>query len=385
MIKQLFIIFAAVIFFALPAGAAGNSQSVFTQKELARMIVTQFGWGDGLPGEPSDRDYLVILGGRRTFRFEAENSYDAKKDKVAISERNNLGPFSGKGWLYGISGKTDTTFTVKMPLGGEYTLKAVIKGDGFVWNLGDKEYQAGSKSAVFKEVVIGTVSIKPGTTVMKVTLPAKGAIDSFSFTAPDYLPIQPNIGWRFREPLKAGQLAEVGVSLMNLYAQLPKAKQVILNTVAAVDVAFPNQDVEKTKVAYLGSFSSPAWLRAQFRGAAIQMPIKMKEAGYFGLRARVMGQRIEGEVNGIPFSVAGKNYLDLTELGVFHLESGDNMLTVKLPPKGGLDMVEITSRSKFNEDFMKLAGLSGSPDRLIGAEEAQKYIMTIFEKYPVRK
>lgn len=385
MFKQLFVILAILICFTVPARAGENKQSVFTEKDLARLIVTQFGWGEGLPVEPGDRDFLVILGGRRTFRFEAENSYDSKSDKVTVSDRNNFGPFTGKGWLLGSKEKTNATFAVNIPLGGEYTLKAVVKGDGFVWNLGDKEYQAGSNSGGFKEVVIGTMSIKPGTTVMKVALPPKGGIDSISFAAPDYLPVQPIIGWRFREPLKAGQLAEVGMSLMNLYGQLPKQKQDITKSVAAVDVAIPNQDIEKTRISYLGPFSSQGWLRAQFRGAVIQMPVKMNETGYYGLRARVMGQRIEGDVNGINFSVAGKNYLDMTELGVFRLESGENMLTIKLPSKGGLDMVEFTLRSKSAGDFMKLSGLSGSPDRLIGADEAQMYIRTIFEKYPVRK
>src|SRR6185369_12037804 len=109
-------------------------------------------------------DFLVILSGRRTFRFEAENVYNPKTDKVTLSDRNNFGPFTGKGWLLSIKDKTDATFTVNIPVGGEYTLKAVVKGEGFVWNFGDKEFHASSNSGGFKEVVVGTMSIKPGST-----------------------------------------------------------------------------------------------------------------------------------------------------------------------------------------------------------------------------
>lgn len=95
------VIFVALVLFAAPAWPAEKVETVFTQKNLAHMIVNQFGWGDGLPKEPVDRDYLVILNGRRTFRFEAENAYNPTTDRVTLAEYNLYGPFSGKGWLLG--------------------------------------------------------------------------------------------------------------------------------------------------------------------------------------------------------------------------------------------------------------------------------------------
>src|SRR6185369_4403649 len=181
MLNYLYLIIAAILLCITPAWTAEKSQTIFTQKDLAQMIVTDFGLSDGLPKDPADRDYLVILGGRRTYRFEAENSYNPKSDKVTLAEYNLYGPFSGKGWLLGVSEKTNATFTAQLPIGGMYTLKAVIKGDGFIWNVDGKEYKAGSTAGGFKEVVFGTMSVKPGVIKMKVTIPPQGGIDSFTF------------------------------------------------------------------------------------------------------------------------------------------------------------------------------------------------------------
>jgi hypothetical protein len=384
-VRNLLILSALVVLLSVPGWPAGNVVPVFTQKNLAHLIVDRFGWGDGLPKEPADRDYLVILNGRRSFRFEAENAYNPNTDRVTIAEYSQYGPFSGKGWLMGVSEKTDANFTVHLPIGGRYTLKAVLSGKEFVWRVEDREYRAGSPTSGFKEVVIGEVDVKAGVLQMKVTLPPQGGIDSFVFAAPDYRPIQPLVGWRFREPLTAERLAEVGMALMNLYAQLPEEKQDVPNPVEAADAALPTSDAVPVNITYFGRFSSRSWLRADIRGATLQVPFKVKHAGFYSLRARVMGRSLEGDVNGYGFAVSGKPYLEMTELGLFRLESGDNMLTLRLPPMGGLDLVEFGRKSCSPADFMRLTGVSGAPDRPVGREEAQAFLRTVSEKYPVRK
>jgi len=266
-----------------------------------------------------------------------------------------------------------------------YSLKAVVKGDGYIWNVHGKDYKAGSTAGAFKEITVGAVPVKPGVTTIKVSIPPQGGIDSFTFSAPDYPPVQPFAGWRFKEPLTAARLAEVGVSMMNAYDKLPEVQKDIPATLAAVDAALPPQNAAPTKISYLGAFSSQAWLRADFRGATIQIPLKVAETGIYGLRARVLGQRVDGDVNGNAFVATGKPYLDVTELGLFRLDSGENMLTLKLPPMGGIDVIEFTRRGTSSEDFMNLAGLSGAPDRVVTAAEAKIFINRINEKYRVRK
>ncbi|OGR27802.1 MAG: hypothetical protein A2X79_02570 [Desulfuromonadaceae bacterium GWB2_53_15] len=385
MLNYLYLMVCALFLCVTPVLSAEKSQTAFTQKDLAQMIVSHFAWSDGLPKEPADRDYLIILGGQRTFRYEAENAYNPKTDNVTVAEYSLYGRFSGKGWLLGVSEKTSANFTVQLPIGGVYSLKAAVKGDGFIWEVDGKEYKAGSTSGGFKEVDLGAMPVKPGVIKIKVTIPPQGGIDSFTFSAKDYNPIQPFTGWRFKEPLTTARLAEVGVSLMNIYHQLPEVKKDIPASVAAVDVALPTQDAMPTKINYLGAFKSHAWLRADFRGATIQLPIKVAETGIYGLWARALGQRLEGDVNGKAFVANGKPYLDMTELGLFRLDSGENMLTLKLPPMGGLDFIEFTRRGTSSLDFMNLVGLSGAPDRVISADEAKSFVKKISEKYPVRK
>ncbi|HEY3307375.1 MAG TPA: hypothetical protein VGJ93_02860 [Desulfuromonadaceae bacterium] len=385
MFKYLFMMATALAFAAVPVWSAEKSPAVFTQKNLGRMIVHRFGWDAGLSKEISDRDYLLVLGGQRTFRFEAEDVYNPKTDRVSLADYNLHGPFTGRGWLQGTSDTTSATFSVMVPMGGEYRLKAVLQGNGFIWTINGNDYKAGSVAGGFSEVDCGTITLKPGAFQIKLAIPPGGGIDSFSFVAPNYHPIQPFSGWRFREPLTADRLSEVAVSLMNLYDKLPVVNKDVPPPMAAVDVALPSRDASPSVVSYLGAFSSRAWLRAGFRGAEIRLPIRVKETGIYKLRVRVLGVSITGDVNGTSFSVAGKQYLDLLDLGVYRLDSGENMLTVKLPPMGGLDMIQFTRLGTSAGDFMLLAGLNGAPDRQVGADEADKLIRSIQEKYPVRK
>ena len=359
---------------------------VFTQKDFARMIVSQFGWADGLPKDPADRDYYVILGGKRTFRYEAENAYNPKTDRVTIRDFNLYGPFTGKGWMLGISQPTTANFTMLVPISGEYTLKGVVRGTGFVWRVGGKEFTGGSADKKFKTVDFGTIALKAGITQASTILPVEGGIDSFSLVANDYRAIQPFAGWRFREPLTAVRLAEVGVSMMDLYQRLPEDHRNPVKPIEVSEAALSPKNVLATEEAFFGPFKSRTWLRATYRGTTLQIPIKIAESGFYIVQARVMGDSISGDVNGTPYSVTGSPVLGvLVDLGLFRLESGDNMVTLKLPPMGGIDTIELTQKDASSVEFMKLGEITGDPDRVVKADEALAYIKTIGEKYPVRK
>lgn len=359
---------------------------VFTQKEFARLILQQFSWNDGLPGEPADRDYLMILGGKRSFRYEAENAYNELTDRVTIRDFPLYGPFTGKGWILGVSDTTDATFTILLPMAGEYDLKAVIKGNGFVWSIDDNEYRADSKSGNFRDTDIAKVKLKAGIVTIKLTIPPEGAIDSFSLTAPDHTPVQPFSGWRFREELTAVRMAETAVALANSYARLPDAGQaaspkplaVFENTVLPATAA-------PTAASYLGPFSSAMWVRADYRGATLQIPFKAAETGYYGLTVNIMGESISGSVNGIPFKLAGKPYLAKQNLGLYRLEAGENTLSITLPPLGGIDTVEFNKKSSVADDFLHLAGVPGPVGRLIGAREAAALLKEIQGSFSIRK
>lgn len=380
------IFFALVFLFLMnPAAWAAETGTGFSQKDFAQLIVDQFSWASGLTAERTDRDYLLILGGKRTFRYEAENAYNEKTDRVTVREFNMFGPFTGKGWILGVSDTTSANFTILVPIQGEYTLKAVIKGNGFVWNIDNKEYRASSNSGNFREVDLGKIPLKAGITTLTVAIPPEGAIDSFSLAAADHVPIQPLVGWRFKERLNAGRMAEVAVSMASLYAQLPESQNSALRSLSVSETALIPETAAKTAITYLGKFTSREWIRADYRGATIQIPVKAADAGFYGVTATVMGERIKGSINENFFEVPAKPYLDKVSLGLFRLESGDNMITVNLPPMGGIDTLEFNKKSTSPDDFLKLAGIKGPADRLISEEEARAFLKTLQATYPVRK
>ncbi len=370
---------------AVTALSAENGSSGFTQRDFGRMIVNQFGWSEGLPKEPTDRDYLVILGGKRIFRFEAEQVYNSQTDNVTLRNYALYGPFSGTGWLMGVSQQTTANFSVMLPMTGEYSLKTVIKGKDFVWKVADRELRGGNSAGNFSEVDLGKIWIKAGPLQIKATIPPEGAIDSFMLVASDHRSIQPFDGWRFNAPLTALQMAQAGVALMDGYSQLPSDPQGKVLRIAAVDAASPNREAAATTANFLGPFTARSWLRAGHLGARLQIPLTVPELGYYELRGRLMGEQLSGSVNGTAFSLKGKPYLDMLNLGLFRLEAGENLLSLKLPPMGGIDVLELSRKSSSPQDVMRLAGVSGSPDRQVSSDEALNYIKTIREKHQVRK
>ena len=374
-------------FFLFQSVSRGEEKApVFTQKDFARLIIQQFSWGGGLSKEPADRDYLMILGGRRTFKYEAENAYNEETDRVTLRDFPKYGAFTGKGWILGVSDATDSSFTILLPIAGEYDLKAVIKGNGFVWNIDSKEYPADSKSGNLQETAITKVKLKAGVVTMKVTIPPEGAIDSFSLTAPDYTPIQPFMGWRFKEVLSAVRMAEIAVAMTNGFARLPDATQAASpRPVAAAEKAVLPATASLTTASHLGPFNSPKWVRADYRGATIQFPLTVSEAGYYGLTINALGTTISGSVNSTPFKLAAKSYLTKQNLGLYRLEAGDNLISITLPPNGGIDSVEFNKKSSTPGDFLLLAGVPGPADRLIGSKEAAALLKSIQDSNTIRK
>lgn len=377
---------AAILCFGLISAAlAADGASAYLQKDLATVILSELAWNDGLPTGASDRDLLVILGGKRTFRYEAENAYNESADRVSVFQSTVYGPYTGKGWVRGISEPTTTTLTILVPIKGEYLVKATLKGNGFIWNINGTDFRVDSNSGSFREVEVGKLFVKAGVNKLKVTLPADGAIDSFSLTAPDYPPIQPLIGWRFKEPLTAARLAEVDVLMTNRIPLLPEAKQGIPQPLKLVDVVPPTASVSPTSLPIFGKFAAREWLRTDYRGATIQVPIKVAETGYYGLTANVMGDSLNGAINGQPFSISGKQYLTMVPLGLFRLEEGDNVMTMTIPPTGGIDTIYFTRKDTSPEQFMKLANIKGPADRAILPGEATALVKSLKVNYSIRK
>lgn len=385
MIRRTIVILLVMSFFQSVSFAADKAP-VFTQKDFARQLLQLFSWSNGLPVEPVDRDFLLILGGKRTFRYEAENAYNELTDRVTIRDFPLFGAFTGKGWLMGVSDSTSSTFTILLPIAGDYEIKGVIKGNGFVWNIGDNDYRVDSNSGNFRETDIAKIPLPAGVVNIKLTIPPDGAIDSFSLTAPDHVSIQPFNGWRFKEGLTAARMAEVVVALTNRYSELPDdAHDTSPRTIAVSEKITSHPTAAPTKVSYLGPFFSAEWIRADYRGATLQIPLTVAEAGYYGLTVNLMGELISGKINDTPFKIVAKPYLSKVAIGLFRLESGENSLSITLPPTGGIDSIEFNRKSMAPDDFLRVAGVVGPANRLIGAKEAGVLLKSMQGSYPVRR
>jgi hypothetical protein len=61
------------------------------------------------------------------------------------------------------------------------------------------------------------------------------------------------------------------------------------------------------------------------------------------------------------------------------------MITVDLPPMGGIDTINFNKKNTTPDDFLKLAGIKGPAERLITADEARILLKSIQTAYQIRK
>lgn len=385
MLRFFIILLLGLALFSTPALAAKKTVKSFTQKDFASLILKQFHWDAGLPKEPTDRDYLVVLGGKRNFRYEAENAYNAETDNVSVSEYEIYGSFSGKGWVMGVGTSTVTHFTIMNPIAGEYRIKSVLKGDGFVWDINGKRLNSGTKDKKMTEVEVGTLYLPAGVVQMTVTMPPNSGIDSFKLIGADYLPIGPFGGWRFKDKLTAGTLAEIMLSATGKLDTLPfeAGTNPIIIPVTSLS-QFP-EFTSFVDISYLGKFSSKQWLRSTYRGASLAFPFNVDKLGLYDVSIQIVSDKIVGDLNGTTFSMVGKPYFDKVLLGQFRLDKGTSSLNLTVSPMGGFDALHLMRRDTTPAAFMKQAGLNGNPDRFISLDEAEKLVKTFAPHALIRK
>ena len=83
-------------------------------------------------------------------------------------------------------------------------------------------------------------------------------------------------------------------------------------------------------------------------------------------------------------TVAGKQVLDWIDLGTFRLPKGSHVITVKLPPAGGLDAVAISRRLTTAEAYAAIVKIApGEP--LIQKGEPETIVKSLQEQFKERK
>jgi len=286
--------------------------------------------------------------------------------------------------LHGITVPTAVHFKVFIPLAGKYTLKASTKGDNQLWSAAGRAFKvnAGEK---LKDTVIGQAFIPAGILELNAVIPPGGAIDSLEFVAPALAPLEPLAGWNFQANLTGGQLAEVVAPLLGKETLLPEDAAVPHKLISAASVTPLPDALLLTDSQVLGKPLGNKWLRAGQVAAQLPLPLVIDSAGVYQIRVRFVGSGLTAGFGDRTVTMPGKSYLDWVDFGVFRLARGGNMLTLAIPPTGGVDSVEIIRRKSSAADYVAVAALSKGVDEAVTSSELDRLLTSLQEKFRERQ
>lgn len=333
------------------------------EADFARQLVDRLGLNEGLPENPVELDYLQILGGNRTFKFEAEATYDQQSDPVTVRNYPLFGDFSGSGWVHGTTTRIAVHFKVFVPVSGNYTLKVTAKGADQLWSVAGKAFRHNSGEK-FAESSLGQVFIPAGELELNAVIPPAGAIDCFVFTAPAYAPIEPLAGWNPAKPLSAAAVNETIAAALGLEALLPVDSAASVKIIEAAALPGLPETVRATDLDIFGKPLAAKWVRAYQTGGTVSVPLEIESPAVYTIRVRAVGTAISGgfgqrKVTAAPKPGVGLDWIDL---GTFRLPKGVSNLELNLPPTGGVDVIELTKRLSTPEEYARIAksGLQGN-------------------------
>ncbi len=389
-IRQIQVIMTLLVLLAMAVGdgVAGpkpdTSPLEVTQRDFVRMLVSAFKWDKGLPEKPADKEYLAILGGRRSMHYEAEDYYSAKTDNAVVMNYELYGPFSGNGWVSGVAVPTTVHFKLFIPIEGEYALNVISKGDGQIWSAGGKKFKV-STGKRLREEVAGKVYLKAGEQEISVELPPEGAVDYFLLQAPQLAAVEPLEGWRLDAPLTLGAFAEIAGSLLSWEKAIPEdSERKPLNVEIARAASIP-QGAQATTIDYLGRFEAEKWVRAGRSGARVVVPLIIADSAPYQLKVKFLGEVVYAELDGKKIEKAGNPFLDWVDLGVTRLKRGAHTLILRLPPNGGVDVLTLVKLKSSPQDYMKLAGIEGAPDDRVSRSRAERLLTSLAERFEERQ
>lgn len=363
------------------AGVADNAP--IKQVDLARKLVDIFGWSEGLPEKPADADYLAILGGNRSYKFEAEDVYDSYYDSVTVRNYNLFGPFTGKGWVHGITTQTAVHFKVLIPISGKYTVKASAKGDDQLWSVAGMAFKLNAGTEL-KEKTIGQVFIPAGILEFNAVIPANGAIDYIKFTAPSLAPLAPLSGWDLAAGLKGGQLAEVAAALLGSDPLLGDDLSSKPMSIPALTERLPD-GLLATESQIFGKTIAQKWVRASQTQVTLPLKLDIDTNAAYRVRVRFLGQALTAGFGARTLTVPGKSYLDWVDLGVFRLTKGGHLLELTIPPAGGVDSVEIVRMKSSPSDYVSTMKLGKGADESITMDELDRVLKALQDKFKERR
>ncbi|PLY02201.1 MAG: hypothetical protein C0624_09075 [Desulfuromonas sp.] len=351
-ISRIIIVVCLLLATVSPALAASSE---LLQRDWMIGLVDGLGWSFGLPDDPGDDDYLRILSGKRTFRYEAE-ALCSPNDLVSVKSYRAYGYCSGEGWLSGISKPTTAHLQILVPLSGTFELGMRLRRQGHQVQFGEQTFAADA-GEMFENVVLGELTLNAGLHDVTLQLPADGAVDYLELRASQITAIEPTGGWQPDVPLR---LADLAVTVSQLLALeewlLPSGEQKVYQaeTARLVDGAVV------TTIRHLGEPDGGAWVRAGNVPGRLNWNLELSP-GVYRLLVRGMGERpLHLEIPGkLQRDVLFKPYLMDVDLGFFHLEELQR-LSIDLPPRTGVDQLRLQGYRATPDDFLRLTGLAAA-------------------------
>jgi hypothetical protein len=118
-------------------------------------------------------------------------------------------------------------------------------------------------------------------------------------------------------------------------------------------------DAQATDIRHLGEPSGGSWLRAGTVPATVQFNFTLPVPGIYALNIRATSETpiIAILNNRQKLEASPAAFLQNLPLGSVFLEQGNNTLTLTLPPRGGLDSLQISGQRSEGADYRRLVGL----------------------------
>jgi hypothetical protein len=324
-----------------------------SQRIWMEQLVYSLGWSFGLPDKPEDEDYLRLLSGVRRVRVEAEENRQ-RSDRVSVKTFNNFGSFSGTGWLSGISKPTQAHLKFTLPHAGLYHLSVKAYLAGHRLELAGESFEFDGRDR-FVLVELGEVKLEAGETEILLDLPPGGGIDYVELSAPPLGPIAPAGGWRLEQPLDTDVVARTIVQALGLQGGLPLAGR----RFSLEAETFEHPGLTSSTARHMGVPSGGEWLRSGNRPASLAFELSPPAAGCYSLHLWALGDApLEVLIEDMFARKVGfESYLSERELGSIFLTPDELKLSVVVPPRGGIDRLELIERRSAAGDLKRLVGL----------------------------
>lgn len=341
---------------ANPPAAPAQVVNGPTQGEWMRNLVDALGLSFGLPAVPTDQDYLNILGGNRHLRFEAEDVHQPT-DMVSVNKFLNFGPYSGKGWVNGISLPTEAHLRFLLPLAGRYRLSTSVRLAGHQFRIDNVTLVNTESGDKFHTVHLGVLDLPAGETEVVVSLPPNGSIDYLELDAEPFPVIAPLTGWQPESPLTSEALAVTVNKALALEALLPPTGSTL--TVEAENAGH-SSGATVTDIRHLGAPSNGQWLRAGNAPTTVTVEFTPSDAGVYEIVARGLAEGpvltvIDGAMR---HPCRFLPYLSECTIGSFDLKAAPVLIEFQLPARAGIDAIFLHGRSSRGDDYRRLVGLN---------------------------